>query len=398
MASKNYESTGVDYGVLDAAKRVAQRSAAKTEIKHGYGGAFTESRGESAFVFHVNGSSTLATVLECLGTKSVVAREYMEASGKNCFFNVGYDAVAAIVNDLISVGALPLVLNAYFATGSAEWYRDKNRYEQLVAGWSEACLNAGAVWGGGESPTLAGLVSDVDIEIAGSAVGFVPHRAGEEGHPAPILGNDLKPGDEIVFVESAGLHANGASLVRAIAPTLPNGYRTHLPSGREFGEAALDKSFMYVELASELRENDVDVTYFSHITGHGLRKVMRADKTLTYRISEMNLPVPEVLKVIADASDMDATAAYGTLNMGVGLAVYCSPGQGNKVVEIASEVGLNAELAGLVEDGPRQVILEPLGVVFDEHELQLRNTSPSRNRAKALSNKRTKKKQPLRRK
>jgi phosphoribosylformylglycinamidine cyclo-ligase len=368
LASTEYKSTGVDYDVLDAAKRKALESASQTKMKYEYGeDIFPHSRGESAYVFKVNGESKLAPVLECLGTKSAIAREYMEAGGPDLFRNVGFDAVAAIVNDLISVGALPLVLNAYFATGSAEWYSDRDRHAHLIAGWSDGCLEAGAAWGGGESPTLSGLINEYDIEIAGSAVGFIPEER------EPILGEDLAPGNEIVFVESTGIHTNGASLVRSIANRLPEGYRTKLPSGREFGAAVLDRSALYANMVAEIiKSEDIKVNYYSHITGHGLRKVMRADKSFTYRIE--SLPeVPEILSEICRFAGMDTRTAYGTLNMGIGFAIYCAEGHGQRIVEIAKRHGRHAEIVGHVEEGPKRVILEPLGIEFNEDELQLRH-------------------------
>src|SRR6202044_300903 len=114
-------------------------------------------------------------------------------------------------NDLCCVGALPLVANAYFATGASEWYAHAERAGALLEGWQRACLDAGCVWGGGESPSLSGLVAEPDIELAGAAVGALP--AGRSA----ILGEQLQAGDEIVLVGSNGLHANGASLARMLA-------------------------------------------------------------------------------------------------------------------------------------------------------------------------------------
>ena len=74
------------------------------------------------------------------------------------------EAIAAIVNDLCCVGAVPLVVNAYFATGSGDWYEQGTRKESLVSGWRAACEQAGATWGGGESPTLPGLIEPTEID------------------------------------------------------------------------------------------------------------------------------------------------------------------------------------------------------------------------------------------
>ncbi len=161
--------------MLDAGKRDALTQALTTSVLLGAqgGGAVDASRGEPAFVFEVGGQ-TLAFVVEGLGTKSMIARQVEEQLGVCAFDDVAYDTVAAIINDLCCVGALPLVVNAYFATGSSGWYEHRDRSAGLLAGWREACVDAGAVWGGGESPSLPGLLAEQDIELAGSAVGLVP--------------------------------------------------------------------------------------------------------------------------------------------------------------------------------------------------------------------------------
>ncbi len=364
-----YAAAGVDYATLDAGKRLALTEALATSgalAAHG-GRALDVSRGEPAFVFEL-GDRTLAFVMEGLGTKAVASRLVAEQLGLNRFDAVAYDTVAAIVNDLICVGALPLVVNAYFATGSSEWYLDADRHAALVKGWSRACADAGATWGGGESPSLPGLVNADDIELAGSAVGALPPGL------APILGQDLAAGDDIVMVASSGLHANGASLARMIADRLPDGYATPLPSGRAYGDALLDPSILYAQLVGALARERVPVSYYSHVTGHGLLKLMRPSRDLTYRIAALP-EVPEVLAFLAEQAGLDAHAAYSTLNMGSGFAVYTGAGTGSQVVEIARGLGHDALVAGRVEDGPRQVIVEPIGVTYADAELDL---SPDR--------------------
>jgi phosphoribosylformylglycinamidine cyclo-ligase len=97
---------------------------------------------------------------------------------------------------------------------------------------------------------------------------------------------------------------------------------------------------------------------------------MRPSRDLTYRITALP-PVPEVLAFLAEQSEMDAHAAYSTLNMGSGFAVYTAAGTGKQVVEIAQGLGHEVLIAGRVEDGPRQVIVEPIGVVYADAELDL---------------------------
>jgi phosphoribosylformylglycinamidine cyclo-ligase len=361
----SYRDAGVDYETLDAGKRAAIAQAMSTSgllAAHG-ARALDASRGEPAFAFEL-GDRTFAFVVEGLGTKSMIARLVLDELKSDRFADVAYDAVAAIVNDLACLGALPLVANAYFATGSSEWYAAPARAASLLDGWRRACADAGCAWGGGESPSLPGLVDEREIELAGAAVGAVP-----AGHSA-ILGDRLAPGDEIVLVASTGLHANGASLARLIASRLPDRYATPLPSGRTFGEALLDPAPVYVSLVRTLLERDVPVSYLSHITGHGFLKLMRRPEQLRYRIHELP-PVPEVLDFLVAQAGLQPEAAYSTFNMGAGYALYCAPGSGARAVEAAAEVGLRAFVAGAVEEGPREVVLEPIGVSLAGSELRL---------------------------
>jgi phosphoribosylformylglycinamidine cyclo-ligase len=364
QGSANYKAAGVDYDALDEGKRMAMARALSTSplLAARGGRALDASRGEPAFVFDFDGR-TLAFVMEGLGTKSIVARHLLERHGINRFADVAYDTVAAILNDLCCVGALPLVVNAYFATGASEWYAESERAAALLEGWQRACVDAGCVWGGGESPSLSGLVQEQDIELAGAAVGAVP-----EGGSA-ILGEELTAGDEIVLVASSGLHANGASLARLLVERLPDGYMTPLPSGRTLGEALLDPSLMYVPLVQALLAADIGVSYLSHVTGHGLLKLMRPPRPLSYRIVELP-PVPEVLTFLVDKAGLDAHDAYSTFNMGSGYAVYCEAGAGEAVVALARKLSLDAVVAGSVEPGPRQVVVEPLGVIYAGGELE----------------------------
>jgi phosphoribosylformylglycinamidine cyclo-ligase len=363
-ASTAYGAAGVDYETLDAGKRDALTAALATSglLEERGGRAVDASRGEPAFVFELGGQM-FAAVLEGLGTKSIIARHVEEQLGSRRFDDIAYDTVAAIVNDLCCVGALPLVVNAYFATGSSDWYEDGERRAQLVDGWRAGCVDAGATWGGGESPSLPALVSHEDIELAGSAIGLVRNGG-------PILGAELAPGDDIVLVASSGLHANGASLARMVAGRLPEGYRTPLPSGRSFGEALLDRSLIYVGLVAAVTRGNQNIHYLSHITGHGLLKLMRPARELGYRITELP-EVPEVLAFLVEHARLSPRAAYSTFNMGCGFAVYCAPGAGAEVVRLASRLGLRAHLAGAVVDGPRRVILDPLDLVFESADLDL---------------------------
>jgi phosphoribosylformylglycinamidine cyclo-ligase len=360
-----YGKLGIDYDVLDASKRDAISFAQSTSHlleRHG-ARAVDASRGASAFVLELAGQQ-LAFVVEGLGTKSIISRQWMEVSGEDRFADVGIDAVGAIVNDVCSVGALPIVINAYFATGRSDWHADSTALQSLLAGWHRACELSEAAWGGGESPALPDLVSPDDIELAGSAIGLIPPEWG------PILGDDLRSGDAIVLVESSGLHANGASLARSVAAGLPDGLLTAMPSGRRFGDALLDPSVIYVPFVAELRERGIRPSYLSHITGHGMRKLMRAPGDFAYVVSDLPA-VPEALAFLVEHAGIDQREAYGTFNMGAGFAVYVPADRADEVVAAAAARGMRAAVGGHVEAGERSVELASLGFTYSGTELEL---------------------------
>lgn len=361
-----YRRSGVDYEVLDEVKReaISLASATASLLATSSGVEIGDSRGSSAYVFELNGT-LLAFVVEGLGTKSIIASEYLDKTGISRFADIARDAVAAIVNDVISVGANPLVVTAYFATGDASWYGNRERSLDLLNGWRSACEDAGAAWGGGESPALPGIVTPAAIELAGSAIGVVP--AGR----SPVFGRDIAVGDKILLLPSSGLHANGASLARRVSSELPAGLLTELPSGRQLGDALLDPTRIYASFVRGLLASSVVPKFLNGITGHGFLKIMRADVAARYEITAVP-PVPEVLRYLVERLGMSSAEAYSTLNMGAGYVVVVSPEDVDETLQVARSTGHEALVAGEVAEGPRALTIPSLGIEYHDDELQLR--------------------------
>ena len=362
----SYEQAGVQYDLIDPLKVAAQRAAAATATHlqgHGFG-EVAASRGESAYVVDV-GPFYLASIVECLGTKTLVADEMQRLTGRSYFAGIAQDTIAMAVNDLITVGATPLVVQAYWAAGGSDWFADAQRSGALVEGWKRACDTCRVAWGGGETPALAGIVEAGRIDLAAACTGLVNPK------PRLTLGEQLGAGDAIVLLASSGIHANGLSLARKLAERLPQGYLTTLADGSSYGEALLAPTALYSPVTEALWAAGVRVHYAANITGHGWRKLLRHPKALTYRIDTVP-PVPEVLRYIAEQAGHDAAEAYGTLNMGAGFALYVHAEDAHKAVEVSRRWGVPAWVAGRVEAGPKQLIIEPLGVRWGAEELALR--------------------------
>lgn len=361
-----YQSTGVNYDAMDPVKRLAQlRARATSENLNRFGmKEIGASRGESAFVWD-EGDSYKAFVIEGLGTKNLVADEVRKFSGKTHYDAIAQDTVAMIVNDLVVVGAQPQVINAYFAVGKSDWFSDEERAKDLVEGWAKACNMAGAVWGGGETPTLKGIIEPDTIDLSGSAVGIVKPKE------RLTLGDKLTPGDAIFLVDSSGIHANGLTLARTIASKIPEGYKTLLSDGKTYGESLLIPTHIYAKLISDLFDAGIDIHYMVNITGHGWRKIMRANRDFSYVIDKIPQPQP-VFKFIQEQSGNDDQEMYGNFNMGAGFAIFMPQAQVEMAQKIAIGNGLNSLKAGYIDKGSRQVLIRPKGIVFKGETLGVR--------------------------
>jgi phosphoribosylformylglycinamidine cyclo-ligase len=361
-----YEKAGVNYDQVDPIKLLAQQSAKATVANlaaHGLS-EVAASRGESAYVLDI-GASYLASIVECLGTKVLVADAVYRETGKSFYAAIAQDTIAMAVNDLITVGATPLVVQAYWAGGGSDWFADKKRAADLIAGWKAACDICGVSWGGGETPALAGVVADGTIDLAASCVGLVQPKS------RLSLGDNLAPGNAIVLLASSGIHANGVSLARKLSERLPKGYQSDIGNGQVFGEALLAPTTLYSPVTEALAKAGIAVNYCVNVTGHGWRKLLRHTSNFTYRIKEIP-SVPPVLAFMQREAKLDNVEAYGTLNMGAGFALFVDAKDALSAVHIAHTCGIEAWVAGVVEAGPKQAIIEPIGVTYSADDLKLR--------------------------
>ena len=142
--------------------------------------------------------------------RSLVADAMRELTGRSYYDAIAQDTIAMAINDLITVGATPLVVQAYWAAGGSDWFGDAQRAHALVEGWKRACDRCGVAWGGGETPALAGIVEVGRIDLAASCTGLINPKS------RLSVGDALGPGDSIVLLASSGIHANGLSLARKL--------------------------------------------------------------------------------------------------------------------------------------------------------------------------------------
>lgn len=359
----------VDYGQLDPFKVQAQAAAASTASyleEFGFR-EFSASRGESAFAWE-EAERIRAGVTEGLGTKNLVADAVDEENddGTSSYDLIAQDSVAMIVNDLAVCGARPQLFWMHLATGSSEWFADEARVEAFTSGTAQTCAEVGMTWAGGETPTLPGVIEPHAAEISGFVLGEVSPKE------RYIAGDKVQVGDAIILVESNGIHANGLSAARKLSERLPDGYKTVLSDETTFGETLLRPTHLYVGLVNALLDADIAISRIENITGHGWRKLMRGREEFTYRMHAIPSPMP-IFDFLQDNLGVDDEEMFGNYNMGAGYALYVRPQDTQRAQDVTAEVGFeNSIHGGNVEKGPKQVIIEPKGLVFPGDALAVR--------------------------
>ncbi len=370
MEKMTYAGVGVDYDAMDPFKRMAQLAGRETadNIRRLNDGEFHEvemSRGESAYLIE-SAQSYLAHVEEGLGTKNLVADEMYRRTGKSYYDHIAQDTVAMIVNDMITLGALPLSVAMHLAVGDSKWFEDEVRCRDLVEGWKHACNLARCTWGGGETPTLKGVVVPEAIVLSGSAMGLVKPKE------RFITAENIQHGDALLLIESSGIHANGLTMARKIADQLPDGYLTRLDDGRTYGETLLDPTHIYVGLVEDCLNRGVNVHYAVNITGHGWRKLMRATQSFSYIVERLPEQLP-IFDFLQKHGPVDDTEAYGNFNMGAGFALYVSDTDVNGVLEVAASHKIGALRAGYIErSDDKRVVIMPRGLEYSGTTLGVR--------------------------
>ncbi|NLV72896.1 MAG: phosphoribosylformylglycinamidine cyclo-ligase, partial [Actinobacteria bacterium] len=192
-----YRSAGVDIEAGEEAVRLIKREVESTYIPGVLG-----SLGGFAGLFQLPTDleePVLVTGTDGVGTKILLAQE----TGR--LDTVGIDLVAMSVNDVLTIGARPILFLDYIAVGRLE----PAEMAQMVAGVAEGCRQAGCALVGGEMAEMPGVYDPGEFDMAGFCVGL-----GERNKL--IDGSSIAEGDAVLGLKSNGLHSNGFSLVRKV--------------------------------------------------------------------------------------------------------------------------------------------------------------------------------------
>jgi len=229
-------------GAYDAAGvSIAKGEAVVQRLREAVESTGTTGFGVFAGLYPLDERRFLAASTDSVGTKLILARE--RGRLRAC----GADLAAHCINDVITTGAEPLFLLDYVAANVV----DPEQVAELVEGVAEVCRTAGCMLLGGETAELPGIYRDEELDFAGTCVGVV-------NRDSVVDGSRVEAGDVVLGFPSAGVHANGFTLVRRL-----------LEDDSYDGDDLLAPTPLYLEVVRELHER-ADVRALAHVTGGGI--------------------------------------------------------------------------------------------------------------------------------
>ncbi|WP_127125924.1 phosphoribosylformylglycinamidine cyclo-ligase [Georgenia sp. SYP-B2076] len=280
----------------------------------------------------------LATSTDGVGTKVAVAQ------AMDVHHTIGHDLVGMVVDDIVVVGARPLLMTDYIATGKVV----PERVADIVRGIAEACALVGTPLLGGETAEHPGLLGEHEYDVAGAATGVVEADA--------VLGAErVRAGDVVVAMAASGLHSNGYSLVRRVLDVAGWAYDRQVPElGRTLGEELLEPTRLYTPACLDLVDDPaIDVHAFSHVTGGGLAANLARvlPRGLVADVDRSSWVVPPIFELVRRLGQVPWQDLQNTLNLGIGMVAVVPAADVDAAVAAVTARGIDAwVLGGVSED------------------------------------------------
>lgn len=254
---------------------------------------------------------------------------------------VGQDLVNHCVNDIAVCGARPLFFLDYFSTGKLE----PEVAEQLVRGFTAACIENGCALIGGETAEMPDLYDEGEYDLAGTIVGLVDRSN-------IIDGSAIVAGDVLIGLPSTGLHTNGYSLARKVLFDHfgPNDRPDEL-GGESISEALLKVHRSYLNPIRTMIDAGV-ASGFVHVTGGGIpgNTIRVIPGGLTFSVDYQAWSRPPIFGLIQRQGGVPEDDMRETFNLGIGLIAIVPAERARETLTLLQSIGENPVDIGRVAD------------------------------------------------
>jgi len=341
-----YAAAGVDTEAGDKAVELMKDAVRRTQGTAVLGGVGGFAGLYDLSAFQQYRKPLLATSTDGVGTKVAIA----QALDKHD--TIGFDLVGMVVDDIVVVGAEPLFMTDYIATGKVV----PERVADIVRGIAQACEVAGTALVGGETAEHPGLLAPDEYDVAGAATGIVEADA--------VLGPErVRAGDVLLGMASSGIHSNGYSLVRAVIKHAGWELDRHVEEfGRTLGEELLEPTRVYASDCLALARDDAaQVHAFTHVTGGGLAANLARvlPQGVVATVDRASWEVPAVFRTVRELGGVPRQDLENTLNLGVGMVAVVGADGVDAALDRLRTLGVDAWVMGTVAE------LDPAAPVED---------------------------------
>ncbi|MEL6922767.1 MAG: AIR synthase-related protein [Bacteroidota bacterium] len=316
------------------------------------------------------------------GTKTSLAYLYWKETGDlSVWEGIAQDALVMNLDDMACVGCVDDIIisstigrNKHLITGDVISTLI-NAATQFIAEMKKYGVTIHHA--GGETADVGDIVRTIDVGYTA----FARMKRSE------LIVNDIKPGDVIVGLASygqasyeesynGGMGSNGLTSARhdvfdhqyagkypeSFDPNTPDelvyagkgilNVPVEVPGGTmDLGKLVLSPTRTYLPVIQQLlTQLKNKINGMIHCTGGAQTKVLKFVDEL-HIIKDNLLPVPPLFKIIHEYSGTPWREMYQVFNMGHRLEVYLAEADAVKVLDIAKQFNIDAQVIGRVEKG-----------------------------------------------
>lgn len=361
-------------------------------------------------IWNKNSDTVLILHADGAGTKSSLAYVYWkETNDLSVWADIAQDAIVMNLDDILSTG----YTHSFILSSTIGRNKNLIPAEVLAAiinGTDVFCKtmqNYGVhiEYAGGETADVGDLVRTIIVDSTMAA----------QIHKKDIIQIDIQEKDVILGFASfgksiyersynSGIGSNGLTMARhdlfnkQIAHKYPESFDNQLPStiaytGKYFvtdkidihyphpynpiheridiGKLVLSPTRTYAPLLLQiLLQFQKDIHGIIHCTGGGQTKVLHFVNKPLQIIKNNLFPLPPLFQLIAEQNKNNLKELYKVFNMGHRLEIYTNEASALKMIQLAKQFDIEAQIIGKVEksDNPRVLIQSDLGeFVFDKN-------------------------------
>ncbi|WP_455276851.1 phosphoribosylformylglycinamidine cyclo-ligase [[Eubacterium] cellulosolvens] len=265
--------------------------------------------GHYASLIDIGSGKALALHSDGCGTKVLISQLMKK------FDTIGIDCIAMCVNDLICLGAEPVVLIDYLAVETI----NESMINEIIKGLVEGAKTAKVSIVGGETAVMPDVIKGAEpglgFDLAALCTGVVDKEK-------IIDGKDIEVGDIIIGLESSGIHSNGLTLARKVLLDQGKLSLDDKPEGLDntLGEELLRPTRIYTNEVLSMIKN-FEVHGIAHITGGAFRKLRRFENYSNVGFDFKINRSKSIFDLIQKVGRITYEEMYKTFNMGIGICI-----------------------------------------------------------------------------